>query len=161
MRSRELVIGLCLAATAAAIAASPRASSPTQAPAPAQAAQASPLAKASPPAKPPAKFVHLDRATLEELRIINPRRYARVQRILASAEQLCKPGEPKVLRLDAQNIRCEGSFIFTSYPPQRELMFQLDDTLYIAMVFLKLEPKLTTVHGSTAGVVLQGSPPAR
>ncbi|HTW36995.1 MAG TPA: hypothetical protein VMD49_00325 [Steroidobacteraceae bacterium] len=122
MRSRYLVIGLCLAGTAAALAAAPKASAPAQF---------------------PARVIHLDSAAaLEQLRITNPGHYARVERILASADQVCKAGEPKLLalHLDAKDVVCFRSLIFTSYPPQRQLTFRLDDTRYSAMVFLKGPP---------------------
>jgi hypothetical protein len=116
MRSRYLLIGLCLAGTAAALAAPPK----------------------TPVPAPPARIVYLDSAAaMEQLRLTNPEHYARAQRIIASAAQLCKAGAPKLLELHAQDVHCFGALIFTSYPPQRQLSFRLDDTRYIAMVFLK------------------------
>ena len=118
MRSRYLLIGLSLVASAAAFAGPPKSSPPAQFP----------------------KTVFLEGpADLEHLRLTNPRHYLRVERILASADQLCKAGEPKLLalQLGAPDATCMRSFIFTSYPPQRRLTFRLDDTRYIAMVVLE------------------------
>jgi hypothetical protein len=128
MRSRCLAIGLCLAGTAVAAAAAPQ--------------------KASAPSNAFPRTVYLGGvAAVEQLRMTNPRDYPRVQRILASADQLCKPGEPKALalKLDAQEVHC-GAFIFTSDPPQRQISFRLDDTRYIAMIFLTgFEVKLAPI----------------
>jgi hypothetical protein len=142
MLSRYLLIGLCLAGTATTLAAPP-----------------------SSVWTPPKRTVRLDSATLEQLRATNPKFYARVERVLASADQLCKPGEPKLLQLDAKDIGC-GQLLFATYPPQRELTFELDDTRYIATVFMKGDWKLTPakpvpVRPSTAAVAAQGSTPAR
>ncbi len=114
------------------------------------------------PLAPPKQIVYLDNAAaLDQLRVTNPRDYARVQRILASAAQLCRAGQPKLLALqsDAQDMHC-GSMIFTSYPPQRQLTFRLGDTRYIAMVFLRVEARLTPakldrIRRSTAAAAAQ------
>jgi hypothetical protein len=95
------------------------------------------------------KVVYLTNArALDELRVSNPAHYARAKRILADADQVCRPGKPQVVPLQsgAEDIACTRSLIFTSYPPQRQLRFRLDDTVYIAMVFLT-EPgaKLTPI----------------
>jgi hypothetical protein len=132
MRSRYLLIALCLAGTAAvALGAPPKPS----------------LSAAFP------KTVFLDgAAALDKLRLTNPGHYARVERILASADQICKAGELKALavQLDAQDMACFRWFIYTSYPPQRRLTFRLDDTRYIAMVFLKgADGKVTPIHPPT------------
>lgn len=85
------------------------------------------------------KTVYLDNAqALDALRVSNPAHYARARRILASADIVCRPSEAKALalRFDAEDIACMRSMIFTSLPPQRRLSFRLDDTMYIAMVFL-------------------------
>ena len=92
------------------------------------------------PSRPAVRVVYLTTAAaLDELRLSNPGHYARAKRILARAEEICKPTAPKLLmlKLDAQSLTCIRSFLFTSYPPQRMLSFQLDDTLYVAMVYLK------------------------
>jgi hypothetical protein len=132
MRSRILLIGLCLAGTAAALAAAPKASVPAQSP----------------------KTVYLyTAAAVDQLRFTDPRHYAGVQRVLASADRLCKAGQPKLqsLQLDVQAFGC-SSLVFTSYPPQRQISFRLDDTRFIAMVFLsdyraKLVPGKLVPHG--------------
>jgi hypothetical protein len=106
------------------------------------------------PASRLAKQVYLtDARALDELRISNPGHYTRAKRILADADEICRPGKPRVVPLqsDAQDIACTRSLIFTSYPPQRQLRFRLDDTDYIAMVFLKeTGAKLTPVPGVAA-----------
>jgi hypothetical protein len=147
VRSCYLVIALCLAATATVVLAAPPKAT---------------VSVAFP------KTVYLDGAAdLDKLRVANPRHYARVERILANADQLCKAGKLKLLAIDAQDMACYRSFIFTSYPPQRQLSFRIDDTRYIAMVFLqgaegKLTPaQATPIRGSTAAVAVQGSPPPR
>jgi hypothetical protein len=94
---------------------------------------------ASIPASALPETVYLDNAqALDALRVSNPAHYARAKRILASADIVCRPGEAKALalRFDAQDIACMRSMIFTSLPPQRRLSFRLDDTRYIAMVFI-------------------------
>jgi hypothetical protein len=91
---------------------------------------------------------------LDALRLSNPAHYARAKRILASADIVCRPGKEKLLALsfDAHEIACMRSMIYTSLPPQRQLSFRLDDTRYIAMVFIT-EPvaKLTPIPGAPAG----------
>jgi hypothetical protein len=98
------------------------------------------------------KVVYLTSArALDELRASNPAHYARAKRILADADQICRPGKPQIvpLQLDAQDIGCARSMIFTSYPPQRQLRFRLDDTVYVAMVFLsETDAKLTPAAGA-------------
>ncbi len=139
MRSMRLVIGFCLAGTAVALAVTVSLAGTAIAPA----APAKPTASARPWPSPTTVYLG-NAAALDQLRLTNPKHYARVQRILASAAQLCKAGEPKLLALqsDAQDMHC-GSMLFTSNPPQRQLSFRLDDIHYIAMVFLKVEGKLT------------------
>ena len=125
MRIRTLAIGLCLAASAVALAAPPKSS----------------VSAAFP------KTVFLGgTADLDHLRVTNPRHYVRVERILARADQICSAGKPQLLALefDAEDFACFRSFVYTSYPPQRQLSFRIDQTRYIAMVFLKeAEGKLT------------------
>jgi hypothetical protein len=147
MRSRCLAIGLCLAGTAVALSAPPKPSAPAR-------------------PWPWPEGVYLGSAAdVEQLRITHPRDYARVQRILASADQLCKAGEPKLLKLQsgAEDMHC-GSLVFTSYPPQRLITFRLDNTHYTAMVFLEVEAKLAPlkldgIRRSTAAVAVQQSLP--
>jgi hypothetical protein len=106
------------------------------------------------------KVVFLSNArALDELRISNPAHYARAKRILADADQICRPGKLQVvpLQLDARDVGCARSLIFTSYPPQRQLRFRLDDTTYVAMVFLtETAAKLTPLLAPAATL-----PPSR
>ena len=102
------------------------------------------------------KVVYLSNArALDELRMSNPAHYARAKRILADADQICRPGKLQVVPLldaQAQDVACARSMIFTSYPPQRQLQFRLDDTTYVAMVFLtKTGAKLTPLLAPAAG----------
>jgi hypothetical protein len=83
-----------------------------------------------------------DAASLAELRAANPVHYARAQKILAAANQLCRPtaGEVEYAKFDAKNISCLRSLIKTSNPPKRQISFRLDDTQYIALVTLTDDP---------------------
>jgi hypothetical protein len=98
----------------------------------------------------PAKVVYLyGPGALEQLRLTNPSHYARAERILAAAKELCRPGPTDVeyAKFDARNISCEGSFLRTSNPPQRQISFTLDDTRYIALVFVTDNPpRLVHAH---------------
>jgi len=86
----------------------------------------------------PEHTVYLNNLVLEELKKPNPRHYAEARRVMAAAGVLCAPGSMqawKVMRMPPG--RCTGAFLKTSDPPKREISFQLDDTLYIALVTLK------------------------
>jgi hypothetical protein len=87
--------------------------------------------------------VHLDgAASLAALRATNPGHYARAQKILSAANQLCRPtaGEVEYAKFDAKNISCIRSLVKTSNPPKREISFRLDDTQYVALVTLTDDP---------------------
>jgi hypothetical protein len=83
-----------------------------------------------------------DPASLAGLRAANPGHYARAQKILAAANQLCRPkaGEVEYAKFDAKNISCQRTLIKTSNPPKRQISFRLDDTQYIALVTLTDDP---------------------
>ncbi|MBX5463066.1 MAG: hypothetical protein IRZ28_18505 [Steroidobacteraceae bacterium] len=87
--------------------------------------------------KPPHRTVYLGGvASLERLREDNMNHYLRAQRILAAADELCRPG-PEVttfVRFEASDISCSSLLLKTSYPPKREIGFTLDDLRYIALV---------------------------
>ena len=87
----------------------------------------------------PPKVVYLyGVAGLEQLRHDNPAHYERARRILASAPQICAAG-PAALHdagINPRGLRCLQGFLRTSNPPQQEIDFQLDDTHYIAFVFV-------------------------
>ena len=70
---------------------------------------------------------------LDNLRAANPGLYARAARLIASANRLCQPGEPKLQNTDGRDISC-GLLLLTSNPPKRELSFVLDGTRYVALV---------------------------
>ena len=70
---------------------------------------------------------------LATLRATNPDHYARAMRLMASANQLCQLGKPRLQNADARDISC-GLLLLTSNPPKREVSFALDGTRYIALV---------------------------
>lgn len=77
-------------------------------------------------------------ASMEQLKSANPNHYARAERIIAAADELCKPGPDQVqfAKFEAREISCEGSLIKLSNPPKREIGFTLDHVRYIALVTL-------------------------
>jgi hypothetical protein len=94
--------------------------------------------------------VHLDgAASLAKLRATNPGHYVRARKILAAANQLCRPttGELENANFDAKNISCIRSLVKTSNPPKREISFRLDDTQYVALVTLTDDPPRLVAAG--------------
>jgi len=94
-----------------------------------------------PPAQRPAppRLVYLYGATsMEQLKSANPNHYARAERIIAAADELCKPGPDEVqfAKFEAKEISCQGMQIKLSNPPKREIGFTLDDVRYVALVTL-------------------------
>jgi hypothetical protein len=90
---------------------------------------------AASPVPPP--VVHLDGVkSLEALRKSNPAHFARAERIIAAANELCRPGplESTFTRFEAKDISCSDSLLKTSNPPKKELQFTLDRTRYLALV---------------------------
>lgn len=88
-------------------------------------------------AQPPRHTIYLTgNASLAELQKANPDHFARAERILAAANELCRPGQDQTdfVRFDARDIRCVGALYKTSNPPKREISFRLDDTRYVARV---------------------------
>lgn len=89
------------------------------------------------------KVVYLDgAAALARLRATNPDHFARAQRIIAAANELCRPG-PERLQLawsGARDLACARTLLKTSNPPKREITFRLDDTRYIALVTVTDDP---------------------
>lgn len=74
---------------------------------------------------------------LAQLEATNPNHYARVQRILAAANHLCRPGPGEVLHVaGSRDEHCAGQLLLTSNPPQWRLSFRLDDTRYVALVVI-------------------------
>jgi len=91
----------------------------------------------------PDKYVYLyGQSDLDRLRATNPGHYARAERIMAAANQLCrpKPGEVSYARFDARDISCSEMLVKTSNPPKRQISFTLDDTHYIALVVITDDP---------------------
>ena len=91
----------------------------------------------------PDKVVYLyDAADLAHLQATNPVHYARAQRIMAAANELCRPQPAGVwyARFEARDITCADMLMFTSNPPKRQIGFTLDDTHYIAMVVVTDSP---------------------
>lgn len=85
----------------------------------------------------PPSVVYLDGPkSLAALRQANPTHYARAERIIAAAGELCKPGalDAYYARFQASDISCEQMLLKTSNPPKKQLTFKLDDTLYLALV---------------------------
>jgi hypothetical protein len=74
--------------------------------------------------------------SLAELQVTNPTHYARAERIIAAATELCKPGplEARYVGFEAKEISCADMLLKTSNPPKKQLKFRLDDTLYFALV---------------------------
>jgi hypothetical protein len=86
--------------------------------------------------------VYLDAETLARLRTANPNHYARVQRILAAANYLCRPRLPDVYlaSFGAQDLSCLPMVLLTSNPPQWRIAFRLDETRYVATVWVTDDP---------------------
>jgi hypothetical protein len=85
------------------------------------------------------RIVYLYGATsMEQLKSANPNHYARAERIIAAADELCKPGPDQVefVKFDAKEISCQGMLVKLSNPPKREIGFTLDDVRYVALVTL-------------------------
>jgi hypothetical protein len=88
--------------------------------------------------KAPTRTVHLNRLALEELRQSNPSHYAEAQRVMAAASTLCAPGALRAWEtLRLPEATCKEAFLRTSNPPKREISFQLDETLYVALVTVR------------------------
>jgi len=98
------------------------------------------VANESPAQRPaPARVVYLYGVTsMEQLKSANPNHYARAERIIAAADEICKPGPDEVefVKFDAKEISCRGMLVKLSNPPKREIGFTLDDVRYVALVTL-------------------------
>lgn len=95
--------------------------------------------------------VHLDSAAeLARLRETNPDHYARAVRLMAAANRLCNPGQPKLQNADGRDISC-ALLLLTSNPPKRALSFTLDTTRYVAIVTLTSDrPELLPAEQSNS-----------
>lgn len=102
------------------------------------------LSLAQAPAKVPPPVVRLyGEADLERLRQSNLDHYRRAQRILAAANEICRPGKQQqtyLARFAGADPRCEALMWKTSNPPKKELQFRLDDVRYIALVTITDSP---------------------
>jgi hypothetical protein len=91
----------------------------------------------------PDKVVYLDGAAdLAQLRATNPVHAARAEKILAAANELCRP-EPGTISyagFQARDISCSDMLLRTSFPAKRQIDFTLDDTRYIALVVITDDP---------------------
>lgn len=95
----------------------------------------------------PSSIVYLNGAAdLAQLQATNPEHYARAERIMAAANELCRPETAEVwyARFEARDISCTEMLLSTSNPPKREISFTLDDTRYIAMVVITDSPPRVT-----------------
>ena len=79
---------------------------------------------------------------LDRLRATHPDRYARAERIMTAANELCRPrpGEVSYAKFEAKDISCSDMLLKTSNPPKRRISFTLDDTRYIALVAVTDDP---------------------
>jgi hypothetical protein len=78
---------------------------------------------------------------LARLRQANPGHYARAERILAEANQLCRPGLGRLEAVaGASELRCESALLRTSNPPKMEVHFRLDAVRYVALVTITDDP---------------------
>ena len=89
------------------------------------------------------RTVYLDSVVLEEIKKSNPERYAKVQTVMASASEMCKPNAARTWPLaSVQSADCSTLVLKTSYPPKRQISFQIDDTRYVALVTVLDAPAL-------------------
>lgn len=73
--------------------------------------------------------------SLAALQRVNPLHYARAERIIAAANEVCRPGplERYYARFGAREISCTAMFLRLSNPPKKQLAFRLDNTRYVAL----------------------------
>jgi hypothetical protein len=89
--------------------------------------------------------VYLDGpADLARLREANPGHYARAERVLAAANQLCRPGAARLLHIAGVDEPSCADELMTSNPPKRQITFRLDDIRYIALVTITDDPPRLT-----------------
>jgi hypothetical protein len=131
MRSRALVSVIAVLAATAAI------------------AEDSPAPK---PAAPPSVVYLYGLNAMEQLKAANPDHYSRAERIIAAADELCKPGPEQVYyaRFEAKEISCEAMMLKTSNPPKRQIGFTLDEIRYVALVTMTdTDARFIKVPGET------------
>ena len=89
------------------------------------------------------RTVYLDHVVLEELKKSNPQRYAQVRAVMASASELCRPNAARQWHVaNVDSASCSSMVLKTSYPPKREIGFQIDDTWYVAHIVVRDLPPL-------------------
>jgi hypothetical protein len=91
-----------------------------------------------------------DPAAMDHLRTTDPTHYARVVKILASANHLCRPGQGEIQHTDreATDLSCAPSLLRTSNPPKHEVRFRMDGKLYVGLVALTDDPaRLMAANG--------------
>ena len=94
-------------------------------------------------APPSPTTVYLNGATdLEHLRETNFNHYVRAQKILAAANEICRPGPERTYRARFEGVdpHCDDFFWKTSNPPKKQLSFHLDNVHYIALVSVTENP---------------------
>jgi hypothetical protein len=82
---------------------------------------------------------------LARLQQSNPRHYAIARRILAAADEICDRAKTSVIpvKFDDHDVFCAKRMWLTSNPPKRYLQFQIEDTVYSALVVARMAaPKL-------------------
>ena len=102
------------------------------------------LAVASAETPPIQRTVYLDSVVLEDIKTSNPEHYAQIQRVMASASQMCKPNAARgwALANTESASTCSTMVLKTSYPPKRQISFQIENTRYIANVIVRDAPAL-------------------
>jgi hypothetical protein len=94
-------------------------------------------------AEPPKRTVYLDHVVLEELKKSKPADYAQATKIMAAASELCAPNAARTWQaMQVEGGSCDGMVLKMSYPPKRQIGFQIGDTRYIANVIVKDAPAL-------------------
>jgi hypothetical protein len=82
---------------------------------------------------------------LARLQQSNPRHYAIARKILAAADEICDAAKTDIIpvKFDDHDVFCAKGMWLTSNPPRRYLQFQIDDTVYSALVVAQITaPKL-------------------
>jgi hypothetical protein len=76
---------------------------------------------------------------MAELEKTNPKHFAIATQILASGPKLCEAGAPRVyqLHMGADEITCSNFLLRTSNPPKKQISFELEDAVYIALVVVE------------------------
>ena len=101
--------------------------------------------------------VYLDHVILEEMKKSDPERYARVREVMATASEACGNNAGRlwsIVNVPAP-AGCSGMFLKPSFPPKREIGFQIDDTWYIALVTVREMPALRTPKPDKVVPVIQ------